>query len=83
MVDLLVELDDRTIHALLLRAKSAGRSLNDEMLSILKAAAADEDHVSPEEDIRLADEFRRKYEGQTIGDNADPVPEDPDLSLGG
>jgi plasmid stability protein len=41
MADLLVELDDRTIHALLRRAESAGRSLNDEMLSILRAAAAD------------------------------------------
>ena len=79
MADILVELDDRTIHALLLRAESAGRSLNDEMLSILRAAAAAEGDLSPEEGIRFADELRRKYEGQTIGDNADLTPEDPGL----
>lgn len=36
MVDILVELDDRTIHTLLRRAEQSSRSLNDEMLSTSK-----------------------------------------------
>ena len=50
MVDILVELDDRTIHTLLRRAEQSSRSLNDEMLSILEAAAAEEADTLDEAD---------------------------------
>lgn len=50
MVDILVELDERTIHTLLHRAEQASRSLNDEMLSILEAAAAEETDTVDEAD---------------------------------
>ena len=50
MVDILVELDDRTIHTLLRRAEQSSRSLNDEMLSILEAAAAEETDTLDEAD---------------------------------
>jgi hypothetical protein len=42
MADPLVELDDRTIHPLMHRAEESRLSLNDVMLEILVAAAAEE-----------------------------------------
>ena len=42
MTDLLVDLEDEAIHTLLHRAERNGRSLNDEMLAILSAAAGGE-----------------------------------------
>lgn len=67
-------LDDEVVSSLKLKAKLKGHSLEQELRSILKAAAG----LTKEEKLALIDRIRAKQKRPIEGDSADLICEDRD-----
>lgn len=68
-------LERKTVQRLKQRARVGGRSLQQEVKSILEQAATT---LTPEEARRLSEEWRRRFAGRSFSDSTTLIREDRD-----